>query len=629
MRFKKVVFRSSVLLASILLSFSSEATQNAVPGEYLIKYKNQVNPNNAAQKISHKVQMKGYLKGALTFHVKLNANGAGGFDESTLAELKSDPEVEYVEPNFYLNKSEEGPVKVLNEGEVMGLSNSSGGQISYSQSKALVQVNEAWQTMTPAGTQGDKIVVAVIDTGLDSNHELFKSVAEGGTGALWVNHQEIPGNGIDDDYNGYVDDVSGWNYITNASNPLDDDGHGTHVSGIILGASLDIFAYQLPESPILIMPLKFLDGDGAGTTANAIKAIYYAVNNGARVINNSWGGGNYSRALHDAYNFAYDHKVLLTTAAGNSALNNDIKEMYPANLDTPSNISVAATDDFDRLASFSDYGISKVHLGSPGYMIVSSYPGNRYAMMSGTSMAAPFVAGVAALVFREAPQLTGYQVSQVIMGAVDGVSSLNGKVSSGGRVNVLKSIEAGIQAASTEAFQPGYAPVYAAERAPASSSAGQAPAAGGCGIVTKALMEGPGKGEPLSKIGMLVGLLLLPVFVLAFVYRREKQGADGRQHDRYQLNSQVRINVGGQFLTGAISTISQGGLSFDVDAALESGGIVKMQIQGPNGQEMVEVEGKIVWSKEEHAYGVQFTQSHEGIKGMISQWTKGLAKSSS
>lgn len=620
-----------VLTSLVQYQAHSQSKPEAVAGEYLIKYKAQVNPNHAAQKMSNKVQMKSFLKGASTFHVKLNSKTGGGFDDSILMELKNDPDVEYVEPNFYLNKSEAGEIKVLNEGEVVGLSSSSGGEVTYSQSKALVQVNEAWQAMTPVGSSGDKVVVAVIDTGLDSNHELFKSIYDGGTGAIWVNHQEIPGNGLDDDYNGYIDDISGWNYITNQSNPMDDDGHGTHVSGIVLGASLDIFAYQLPESPILIMPLKFLDGEGGGTTSNAIKAIYYAVNNGARVINNSWGGGNYSRSLHDAYNYAYDHKVILTTAAGNSAYNNDIKDMYPANLDTPSNLSVAATDDFDRLASFSDYGISKVHIGSPGYMIVSSYPGNRYAMMSGTSMAAPFIAGVSALILREAPQLTGYQIRQILLDGVDKVSALNGKVSSGGRINALKSIENGLQSSALEEFQPGYNPQYGTERAPASASSNSAPKAAGCGMITKALLEGPGKGAPPSNVGVVVGLLLLPLIFWAIIYRKEKQGAegiDGRKFDRYQLSSQVRINVGGQYLTGAIHTISQGGLSFDVDAALENGGIVKMQIQGPNGQEMVEVEGQIVWSKEDHAYGVQFTQAHEGIKGMIGHWTKGLSKSS-
>ncbi len=438
-----MTIKSCTLLSFIVYSLASifaisNATaqvggQQAVAGEYIVKIKSRAgaSTNNRlsvgmklVSKMGNGIQIKEAFWGSQMLHIKSN-------NPDVIESLKSNPEIEFVEPNYILSVN---PVDI----QPFGVAPS--GSDSYDQSNAQVQVTESWSVEKPYN-QGSKTIVAVIDTGLDSTHGLFAD-----SNGIWKNMAEINGlPGVDDDGNGYVDDFSGWNYVAGNNRPIDDDDHGTHVAGIILGVGQDILASPVRESKVVIMPLKFLDSHGSGSTANAVSAMYYAVNMGARVINNSWGGSAYSRSLHDAYTYAYAHGVVIATAAGNSSANNDATPMYPANLDTPNNISVAATTDADKKASFSNYG-SNVQVAAPGVAIISSVPGTGclapgcYQMMSGTSMASPFVAGLAALVIREAPQLSAYQVRGIIMSSVNTFSDLNGKIATGGRVNALKAI---------------------------------------------------------------------------------------------------------------------------------------------------------------------------------------------
>jgi subtilisin family serine protease len=398
----------SLLVITILMSMSFAQAQNAVPGEYLVKFKmTAAAPGLASQKISGKMALKASFPAMGLYHVSLkqDATAQAGYEA-----LKNDPEVEFIEPNYLLYKEEiDGNlVKAESLDSLIAAGSVSASAATYSQSSAPTQVAESWGHVSSLSASG-KIIVAVIDTGLYKSHRVFLPVANGGTGALWVNNNEIPGNGIDDDHNGYVDDINGWNFVNNTANYNDDDsnGHGTHVAGIVVGAGLNIFATTLDESKIEVMPLKFLAANGSGSTADAIKAIYYAVYNGARVINNSWGGSSYSRSLHDALTYAYNYHVFIASAAGNYNSDNDQTPMYPANYDVPSNMSVASTSSYDVRSAFSNYGVSKVHIGSPGEWIRSSVPGgaSNYAYMSGTSMATPFVSGMAALALRESPAL--------------------------------------------------------------------------------------------------------------------------------------------------------------------------------------------------------------------------------
>jgi subtilisin family serine protease len=442
-----------------------------------------------------------------------------------------------------------------------------------------------------------------------------------------VNTAEANGTpGYDDDGNGFVDDINGWNFVANSPNVNDDNNHGTHVSGIVVGAGLNIFQRPLPESKIVIMPVKSLAADGTGTTATAIKAIDYAVNNGAQVINNSWGGSNFSKALLDSLTAAYNNGILIVNAAGNYNSNNDSLPMYPANYDLPSVISVASVGSSDVRSSFSNYGKNTVHIASPGESILSTVPGGGYNYMSGTSMASPFVAGVAALALREEPQLTGYQIKQKLFANVDVIAGLANYVSTSGRIDSAKLITA-VQASHGEtASQPSY--VYSASRYPASAS-DSAGGATGCGLVTTAINSGPGAGGANPTAGVVFGLMMIPMAVW-FVLRQRAMANDPRnkrRHDRFKMQSSIKVMVGDRELVGSMNSISQGGLSFNTDQALEKGGIITMRIQSPDGHEVIEVQGQVVWSEANQAYGVQFANAKQGTLAMIQQWTANLVKS--
>lgn len=534
--------------------------------------------------------------------------------------LKSHPDVEFVEPNYILSSipTEVGP---------MGAPPQSGD--SYSQSYSAVKVTESWNIAKPYNNSSAKTIVAVIDTGLDTSHGVFHD-----SNSIWVNQAELNGlPGVDDDGDGYIDDVYGWNFQSNTPNVMDDNEHGTHVAGIVLGVGQDILENPVRESRIRIMPLKFLDQNGSGSTSDAINAITYAVNKGAKVINNSWGGGGYSRALHEAYTYAYNHDVVVVSAAGNSHDNIDSTPMYPAALDTPSNITVAATTDSDNLASFSNYSVQGlVHVAAPGSGILSTVPGSGcsypgcYRYMSGTSMAAPFVAGLSALVIRESPQLSAYQVKGIILGTIDYKSNLNNKVQTSGRVNALKAVQAGIDNIGTAYWLPSYSPAYKTEtRSVASDSDGGS--GGGCGLV-KVLAEGSGDsgaaGGASEVVNILVVLFLMGLPLAMAAKLRHKKPAYVRQHSRFNLAKKMQIKINDQVMDLTSNSVSVGGFSFSKNVALDKGQKIKVKF----GDQMDEVDAEIVWNRENNAYGVKFSQITDAIKKEIESWTAGLVPTS-
>lgn len=260
-------------------------------------------------------------------------------------------------------------------------------------------------------TSSTPVVVAVIDTGVQVTHPDLAS-------RVWTNAGEIPGNGIDDDANGYVDDVNGWDFASDDASVYDGTGdrHGTHVAGIIAAERDNGTGIAGVSTNARIMPLKFIDGT-QGWNTDAVRAIQYAVANGAKVINASFGGTTYDSLLCSTISWAASRGVTVVVAAGNSGNNLDSASAWPAKCDEPSQLTVGAFTHTGALADFSNHSTNFVDVAAPGEWIVSTVP-DGYGYMSGTSMATPFVTGVAAAVLGEQPALTPAQVrARVLNGA--------------------------------------------------------------------------------------------------------------------------------------------------------------------------------------------------------------------
>jgi subtilisin family serine protease/subtilisin-like proprotein convertase family protein len=304
---------------------------------------------------------------------------------------------------------------------------------SYSSQYGLRNIDAAtaWNTTTGSG----RTIVAVIDTGVDYTHPDLAA-------NIWTNTREIAGNGIDDDGNGFIDDIRGWDFHNNDNNPMDDNGHGTHVAGIIGAVGNNGVGISGVNWRVQIMPVKFLSSTGSGSMSNAIRALNYAVANGAAVSNNSYGGGGFYQAFYDAIAGARARGHIFVAAAGNNSANTDTTPHYPGSYNLDNMVTVAATDSADRLASYSNYGAVSVDLGAPGSSIYSTLPNNRYGTMSGTSMASPFVAGAIALVRDRNPSWTYRQVIQQVLSTTDSLSVLSGKTVSGGRLNLARALGA-------------------------------------------------------------------------------------------------------------------------------------------------------------------------------------------
>lgn len=258
--------------------------------------------------------------------------------------------------------------------------------------------------------RGASVAVAVVDSGMDVQHPQLSS-------RVFVNSGETPGNSIDDDGNGLIDDYYGYDYVANRGLTADNQYHGTHVSGIIAAHHPDNQAGpaahvqgMAPEAKIL--PLAFLNSQGAGSMANGVLAIRYAVQRGVRVINASWGGSICSRNLRDEIAGLDGKNVLFVAASGNEALNIDRFKTYPASLQLAAQITIGATGENDLMSDYSNYGANSVHLFAPGTDIVSTVPHNQMASLSGTSMAAPMMSGAAALLLSAEPQATNAQLRQ-------------------------------------------------------------------------------------------------------------------------------------------------------------------------------------------------------------------------
>jgi subtilisin family serine protease len=297
----------------------------------------------------------------------------------------------------------------------------------------------AWNNF---GAGATTVVVADIDTGVNYNHpDLAANV--------WKNPGEIPGNGIDDDGNGYRDDVYGIDSANGDSDPIDDQGHGTHTAGTIGAVRNNSIGVAGASIDVRILACKFLTSQGTGSDADAVECFNYVVDMkqrgvNVRVTSNSWGGrrdGSDPTVLKNAIDAAGNAGILNVFAAGNDGVDIDSTPYDPASLTSPSIVAVAASDRADARASFSNYGAVSVDLAAPGVDILSTYQ-NGYAWASGTSMATPHVAGIAALLLSHEPSFSVAQVKDALLRNVDTLGQWSGLVATGGRLNAYHTLSA-------------------------------------------------------------------------------------------------------------------------------------------------------------------------------------------
>lgn len=387
------------------------------PGEVLVKLRPQVRQKSDfcvdhALRLLERVPL-GPAPAGLTdlepqefLHLKLPP---GESTESALARLALDPRVEYAAPNtlYQMDARPNDPMKLP------GLDR--------------IGAPAAWDITT--GSRSGP-VVAVLDGGVDWTHPDLEA-------NMWTNPGELPGNGLDDDGNGIVDDIHGFDAARNRGDSLPKDEHGTHCGGTIGAVGNNGVGVTGVNWQAQLMGINIFDGFGASAVSIA-KALNYAAQMGARIASCSFGTGVFNPVVYEAFR---NSPMLHICAAGNNAKNNEAVPHYPASFDLDNIVSVAATDNQDQLARFSNYGTVSVDLAAPGVDILSTVPGGGYESLSGTSMATPTVSGVAALIATAFPQSSNQEIRLRLLGSVDPVPGLSDKVATGGRLNALKALE--------------------------------------------------------------------------------------------------------------------------------------------------------------------------------------------
>jgi subtilisin family serine protease len=392
------------------ISGSAPPTDHAVPGEVLVRFKPSVSADEKRQ------LHDGFENVALARSARLGIDRVrlhpSESIEAAIERYRGDIRVEYVEPNLLVH-----PALVPDD-----------PMLASQYALPRIDALSAWDHVSDASA----VTVAVVDSGIDLSHpDLFAS--------RWTNAGEIAGDGIDNDGNGYVDDYYGWNFVSDNGYPLDFSGHGTHVAGIIAATGNNAIGVAGVAWDAKVMPLKFIDG-GSGSIFDAAQALVYAADNGARIANNSWGCDPpcTSQVLEDAIAYAYERDVLVVAAAMNYGHDNDLAPSQPCASSHANVVCVAATWSRDVLAPWSGYGATTVDLAAPGVSILSTIPGG-YGTMSGTSMATPHVAGVAALVLAAEPMTTD-AVKAALYYNVQPIAGLANTCASGGRLDALRSL---------------------------------------------------------------------------------------------------------------------------------------------------------------------------------------------
>ncbi|WP_372654828.1 S8 family serine peptidase [Halobacteriovorax sp.] len=438
--------KSHIMLGAAAFAMTASGmAAKYVPGEMIVKMKagSEKSTFNSFKSLGVELDRTIDLSEETLYVVKFDGNKSMKSMSSLLA---NNPNVEYAEPNFIyeivkpvptfdINPYISTPLTVESDaytpidpkfGQLWGLSNTGSNDPAGSAgvAGADIDVLKAWSL-----TQGDRRVrIAVIDTGIDYNHPDLKD-------QMWVNQAELDGEpGVDDDGNGYIDDIHGYDFANNDGDPRDGHSHGTHCAGTI-GASHNDIGVAGIMADVEFVAIKFLADNGSGSTEGAIKSIDYATKMNVDLMSNSWGGGGRSQALEDAIQRAADKGIVFTAAAGNSSTDNDARPHYPSNYEVKNVISVAATTSSDSLASFSCYGRNTVHIAAPGHNILSTTKDGGYASYSGTSMATPHVSGAIGLLIAQEGRMDVEELRNRLMATSEPLSALRGKTINAGRLN--------------------------------------------------------------------------------------------------------------------------------------------------------------------------------------------------
>lgn len=435
----------------------------AVPGEIVVKLRSGMGIQGVRASMVQQLQGAlgaGSVLGVQSFETdesfQLVRLARGVSVNHALVTLKNNPSVAIAEPNLIyraiLASSNDGIPNDTDFAKLWGLKNT--GQADSANQIGTAGVDIGVTGLWAEGIKGSKsVVVAVIDTGIDWTHpdlvdNLYTNAGESGawTPANDAERAKAPGcsdrscNQIDDDKNGFVDDVRGWNFWNNTRLSSDDHDHGTHCAGTIGGVGDNGKGVAGVSHSVTMMPIKFLGADGSGTLDAAVKSIQYATKMGVNIMSNSWGGGGYSEALKVAIDEANAKGILFVAAAGNDRNDNDARASYPASYAIPNVVSVAAMDNQGKLAAFSNFGKSTVHVAAPGVQVHSTVKGGGYKAFSGTSMACPHVSGVAALMMANDSSLTAVEIKKRLIETSVKLATLKRKSVSNGMVNAYNAV---------------------------------------------------------------------------------------------------------------------------------------------------------------------------------------------